>query len=151
MGGTGMNNWKGGRTRTSHGYIWIYRPDHPRAIHGRYIYEHVAIAEHALGRVMPDGVEVHHVNDIRDDNRSGNLVICQDKSFHKLLHKRERALIACGHADWVCCAYCGNHGPPESMYLTPNGRKHWHRACQRHKRIDGTKPVWVVPVANVDK
>ena len=165
MGDTGENghNWKGGRTRTSHGYILIYKPEHPRALHGKYIYEHVAIAEKAIGRFLPEKVEVHHVNSIEDDNRNTNLVICENRAFHKLLHKRMRAFKSCGHASWLSCAYCKKYGPSESMYLTPNGNQHWHRECQKtngimnkEKRaqhcwkeavleVEGTKPVWVVP------
>jgi DNA-directed RNA polymerase sigma subunit (sigma70/sigma32) len=31
---------------------------------------------------------VHHVNGDRSDNRPANLVICEDQSYHQLLHQR---------------------------------------------------------------
>jgi hypothetical protein len=151
-------NWKGGVVKSTHGYTLIYSPGHPRAYHGRYVYEHILIAESVLGRFMPKGAEVHHVNGNVADNRKNNLVLCESRAFHKLLHKRERALKLSGHADWLACHYCGEYDPPSLMYICKNGRKHWHRYCAeksrlaslaRRKKADmdmsGSKPIWVVP------
>lgn len=122
-------NWKGGISRTPHGYVLIYKPSHPKAINGRYVYEHIAIAEIALGRLLPATAQVHHVNGNGSDNRTSNLVICENAKYHKLLHKRARALVACGHADWLSCSYCKVYGPPSSMYVAKNGPQHYHLAC----------------------
>src|SRR3990172_5671100 len=84
-------HWKGGRGIMTNGYVWIYAPHHPKAKCGM-IYEHVLIAEKALGRHMPKGAQVHHWNEIESDNRNTNLVICQDIGYHKLLHKRMREM-----------------------------------------------------------
>lgn len=43
-------------------------------INGRLVREHVAIAERILGRRLPLGVQVHHVNEVTTDNRHENLV-----------------------------------------------------------------------------
>lgn len=74
----------------------------PRKIKGGYIYrtvsknklqyEHITIAEKALGKPLPKGAEVHHVNRIRSDNRPENLVICPSHAYHMLLHARQRKL-----------------------------------------------------------
>ena len=67
---------------------------------GRRVAAHILVAEAALGRRLPAGAQVHHVNGQRDDNRGENLVICPDGAYHALLHRRERALDACGNANF---------------------------------------------------
>jgi len=85
--------WKGGRGMTANGYVWVHMPGHPRANQGM-IYEHVAVAERALGYHLPPKAQVHHVNEMPSDNRPCNLVICEDIGYHKLLHARMRAFKA---------------------------------------------------------
>jgi HNH endonuclease len=62
-------------------------------IKGEKILEHVMLAEKALGRKLPPGVVVHHMNGDKLDNFTPfNLVICPDQAYHMLLHKRARDL-----------------------------------------------------------
>ena len=68
----------------------VLMPGHPRSDHG-YVYEHILMAEKALGKPLPNGAEVHHINGKKGDNSRGNHVICQDQAYHKLLEKRTRA------------------------------------------------------------
>lgn len=85
----------------------IYRPRHPRASSSGDVYLHVYVAERALGRLLPDGVEVHHVDGDPTNNRNANLVICQDKAFHKLLHARSRVVRAGGNPNTQkVCGQC---------------------------------------------
>lgn len=59
-------------------------------INGKQVYQHVYVAEKVLGCKLPPGAVVHHVNGVRYDNRSTNLVICPDQSYHMLIHKLMR-------------------------------------------------------------
>src|SRR4051794_8338717 len=68
--------------------------------------EYVVIAERAIGKPLPKGAEVHHVDGDDHNNDPANLVVCQDRAYHFLLERRQRALQACGHADWRICNYC---------------------------------------------
>lgn len=63
------------------------------------VLEHVAIAEAALGKPLPLTAEVHHVDENKRNNAHSNLVICQDRAYHRLLHARRRVLKAGGHPD----------------------------------------------------
>jgi len=69
----------------SSGYVNIQVDDVP-------VHEHIYLAEKALGRRLPPGAQVHHMNKNRADNYSYfNLVVCPDQRYHALLHRRMRA------------------------------------------------------------
>lgn len=83
--------YNGGRPRTGSmdeaGYWWITVDG------GRRVMEHVYKAEQALGKLLPKGAEVHHMNGIKCDNDTPfNLIVCPDRTYHQLLHKRARML-----------------------------------------------------------
>jgi hypothetical protein len=93
---------------------------------------HVAIAERALGRSLPEGAEVHHVNGIKNDNRPENLVICPGREYHMLLHVRTRAHEACGDGNKRRCVYCKKYDDVSAMKLRKSkrsGNEYRHRAC----------------------
>jgi hypothetical protein len=96
-------------------------------LNGRQVREHVAVAERAIGKPLPRGALVHHVDQDRSNNDPSNLVICPDDAYHMLLHRRQRALEACGNADWVKCWVCKTYSPPELIIV--NGKNTHHRAC----------------------
>ena len=129
--GSAHFRWHGGRKQESHGYVTVLMRDHPRAMSG-YLYEHVAVAEKALGKYLKDGVEVHHVNQRRADNRHENLVICENRSYHRLLHIRTKAYRASGHADYRKCQFCQQWDHPSQLA--------YHRSCRsvRLQRQDKT-------------
>lgn len=52
-----------------------------------YKREHVVIAERALGHPLPKGATVHHVDENKSNNANTNLVICENNSYHKYLHR----------------------------------------------------------------
>jgi HNH endonuclease len=71
--GTGSSN--------SAGYIVL-------TVDGKRVYEHVLKAEKALGKKLPKGAVVHHLNNRPWDNRNENLVVCPSQNYHLLLHRR---------------------------------------------------------------
>lgn len=77
-------NWRGGKVRAGAGGYIAQRANRT------YRMEHVLIAEKALGRPLPPGAEVHHFNGNKTDNRAQNLVICESRAYHFLLHRLQR-------------------------------------------------------------
>jgi len=118
----------------------------------RHKYEHVLIAEKILGKPLPKGAVVHHVNGDGRDNRPENLVICQNQAYHLLLHMRAEAYDACGRADWRRCGYCEKYEPQENMY-NDRGTVFYHASCKsawvRNKRWQKRGPPQTGPYAKL--
>ncbi len=74
--------WKGGRTTDKDGYVLVYTPDHPHANQQRRVREHRLVMEQHLGRYLEPGEVVHHLNDLRDDNRLENLELFSSNGEH---------------------------------------------------------------------
>jgi len=89
-------SWKGGRYE-ARGYIFIHKPDYPKANSAGYVLEHILVWETYHNKLIPKGWEVHHYNGIRNDNRPSNL-FAKSKRQHRLiipeLHKRIQELEA---------------------------------------------------------
>lgn len=99
-------------------------------VDGKQKREHITIAEKALGKPLPIGACVHHVDENRANNRNDNLVICPDNSYHMALHMRLRALRACGNSDWHKCLFCGKYDDPANMLPNRQGRNMVHQLCR---------------------
>ena len=130
------------------GYPCLYAPRHPKAGILGYVPEHVLVAEKALGKYLPKGCEVHHIDENKLNVSSNNLVICQDNAYHKLLHQRQRAFNACGNANFRKCFHCELYSDPKTMKAgNTKGFTHWD--CYRQymrEYYNNNKEKWGVKV-----
>ena len=137
-----IGNWRRQRS-TADGRLNIYMPKHPRAKSNGYVFNHLLVAEKALGRTIPKSIPVHHVDMDKKNDSPGNLVICQDHSYHGLLHQRTSALKACGKASYVKCSICGEYDAPENIVFSKKTK--YHRECRNNRRREQYKkgvPRW---------
>ena len=85
--------WKGGRTGGNGKYIYILKPKHPFSIKDGYVCEHRLIIEKKIGRYLLSNEIVHHINDIKDDNRIKNLKLMEKKEHDKFHAIKRHKLI----------------------------------------------------------
>lgn len=135
------HSWRGG-VHYYKGHTMVYQPDHPKAKKNGYVFEHTMIVEEILGYSLPPEACIHHINGNGKDNRKENLIVCQDRSYHLLLHRRMKAYQACGDANKRQCKYCKQWDDPENMYILL--RKDYsyltyHKNCYNNRRYVNKK------------
>lgn len=145
-------NYNGGRCNHKAGYIYVAAKNHPRASKRGYVFEHTLVAEKVLGRHLPALAEVHHINGVKDDNRTSNLVICENAAYHALLHARLNAYRATGNPDARQCCICHEY----DVGLVRRGRASLHSDCRnqynRYRyRMKKREPLTAVTQFMVDK
>jgi hypothetical protein len=102
-------------------------PHHP----GGRMYLHRWIVEQVLGKYLDKRHEVHHIDHDKHNNRNDNYVVCEDRSYHKMLHVREIALKASGNPNYRKCKFCGEHDDIKNMYHHVAAFNYYHRGCRR--------------------
>lgn len=78
-------NYSGGKYIDDRGYVRVLCPEHPRSIKG-YVYEHRLLMESYLNRYLQKWESVHHINEIKQDNRIENLFLCTMQE-HSAIHR----------------------------------------------------------------
>ncbi len=130
--GESAHGWKGGRL-LHEGRVLVQSSNHPRAQQRGYVFEHILVAERALGKFLPSGAVVHHVDSVPSNNENNNLVICQNQAYHMLIHSRTRILRMGGHPDRDgICSQCHMVKPKLEFYPSKGSTGHRCncRACQ---------------------
>lgn len=77
--------WKG-KKRQKQGYIFLHKPNHPFANTRGYIFEHRYVMEQLIRRYLLPKERVHHINEIKNDNRIENLKLFSTHSEHLKFH-----------------------------------------------------------------
>ena len=80
-------NWNGGKRTSSQGYLEIKSPNHPFRNKQNYVPEHRLIVEKHLGRYLTKDEVIHHINEIKTDNRIENLYLFSKRWQHCVYHR----------------------------------------------------------------
>lgn len=89
--GERASHWKGGRHTDRKGYIYVRATEHPCANAMGYVFEHRLVMEQVLGRLLTPDEVVHHINEVRDDNRPENLQVMTHVEHMRLHAELRRA------------------------------------------------------------
>jgi hypothetical protein len=126
----GENNpmWKGGApVQDKDGYWLIYKPDHPYRNSRNKVFLHRLIYEDYLSIIfdepmyLPEGSEIHHINEDKEDNSLINLKYMDTRKDHKQEHLVDYS--------GIVCKTCGTS---ETSKRSDNGRPRW-----KGNEIDG--------------
>lgn len=71
---------------TSQGYIIIKKPKHPLSNCNGYIKRCRLVMEKHLGRYLKPKEVVHHINEIKDDDKIENLKLFENETKHQKYH-----------------------------------------------------------------
>lgn len=83
------SNWRGGEYIDERGYVRVHQPEHLHASSNGSVKRAVLVLEAKLGRPLLAGMDSHHINEIKDDDRPENLEELSHGE-HSSLHNKLR-------------------------------------------------------------
>jgi len=69
-------------------YVRNFLPNHPSSCKNGLVREHRRIAEEIIGRPLTKEEIIHHINEIRNDNRPENLYLFKHRRDHTAYHMK---------------------------------------------------------------
>ena len=84
--GVNSRNRRFDRKQYRSGYPVTFSPDHPRANHLGYVFDHLLVMEKAMGKTPIKGKPIHHIDMDRMNYNIKNLHLCKSNSEHQQLH-----------------------------------------------------------------
>ena len=82
--------WNGGKIKSTQGYVNVLKPDHPNSNFSGYVMEHRLVMEKMIGRLLKKHEAVHHINEIKNDNRPENLFLFCSNKDHRHFHGQRK-------------------------------------------------------------
>jgi hypothetical protein len=103
-------NWTDKPIIASNGYVLVFvGKDHHLADIRGYAYQHRVIAEQFIGRRLRPQEQVHHINNVKTDNRPENIEIMPSLAHHRVRHRKhfDRRLPNEDNPPVSCACGCG--------------------------------------------
>ena len=88
-------SWKRGWSVSKNGAIRLHE-------NGVQVFEHRKIISDILGKPIPDKAQGHHIDKNCANNSNNNLVLCEDDSYHKLLHPHQKQTVFYLFSHFLC-------------------------------------------------
>lgn len=82
-------NWRGGQTKGTRGYWYVWKPEHPMASKLGYVKRANLVMEEKIGRFMVPGEVAHHENEQKDDDSPDNLRLMLTGDHLRLHHPKK--------------------------------------------------------------
>lgn len=108
-------------------YDYALVPNHPKATKNGYVLLHRVVVENAIGRLLLDDEEVHHIDRDKHNNDINNLLLLSAHEHRKLhAEDRKRRYIS------LICPICGKHFTiPENKSFVAKKDKNY-TCCSKH-------------------
>ena len=81
--GSGNGMWKGGKIKTSQGYVRVIKKDHPFSDKSGYVREHRLVMEGKIDRYLKPNEVIHHIDGNKSNNKINNLMLFPNHSEHR--------------------------------------------------------------------